>query len=185
MSSDGGHASPSRASASGCECRRVWRHSTDGTFDLAAIRVDWQSRRMDETRDERPPTRQLDESECWQRIASAPYGRIAAGAAGQIDIFPVNHAVANGTIVFRTAPGTKLLELTIHDRVVFEVDGADEAEAFSVVVKGDAEEFDRQGEVFAAEALGIVPWAPEEKDRWVRIIPAEISGRAFQRAQGV
>ena len=136
---------------------------------------------MDEQVDDRSPTRQLSEEECWERLAAAPYGRVAATAAGEIDIFPVNHAVDGGTIVFRTSAGTKLLELTIRHRVAFEVDGYTDADAFSVVVKGDAEEFDRQGEVAAAERLGITPWAPEEKDRWVRITPVEVHGRAFER----
>lgn len=136
---------------------------------------------MDENVDDRSPTRFLSEEECWERIAAAPYGRVATGAAGEIDIFPVNHGVDAETIVFRTAAGTKLLELTIRRNVAFEVDGYTDTEAFSVVVKGSAEEFDRKGEVYAAERLGITPWAPEVKDRWVRITPTEVSGRAFQR----
>ncbi|WP_173922563.1 pyridoxamine 5'-phosphate oxidase family protein [Agromyces sp. Marseille-P2726] len=131
--------------------------------------------------DERPPTLHLTEDECWQRLRDAPYGRVAASAAGEVDIFPVNHAVDNGTIVFRTSPGTKLLELTIRHSVAFEVDGYSETDAFSVVVKGTAQEFDRQSEVEAAEQLGITPWAPEEKDRWVRITPSSVQGRTFQR----
>ena len=129
----------------------------------------------------REPTRALTESECWERILAAPYGRIAAAAADEIDIFPINHAVLDGAIVFRTAAGTKLLELTIRQRVAFEVDGADAAEAFSVVVKGEAEEFDRDAETLAAEDAGVTPWAPEPKDRWVRITPTGVSGRTFRR----
>ena len=132
---------------------------------------------MDE---ERTPTRELSEDECWQRLRDAPYGRVAAAAAGEVDIFPVNHVVDGSTIVFRTSAGTKLLELTIHHGVAFEIDGFSETEAFSVVVKGSAEEFDRQGEVEAAERLGVVPWAPEEKDRWVRITPTAVHGRTFR-----
>lgn len=139
----------------------------------------------DDDVNDRPPTRALSEDECWQRIVEAPYGRVAAGAAGEIDIYPVNHGVdmhgADRTIVFRTSAGTKLLELTIRHGVAFEVDGFTDADAFSVVVKGTAEEFDRQGEIAAAQELGITPWAPEEKPRWVRITPTEVSGRAFQR----
>jgi len=134
-----------------------------------------------ETSEEPRVTRILSEDECWQRIEAAPYGRVAATAAGEIDIFPVNHGVESGTIVFRTAAGTKLLELTIHQGVAFEVDGFTDTDAFSVLVKGRAEEFDRQSEVYAAERLGITPWAPEEKDRWVRITPTEVHGRAFAR----
>ena len=131
--------------------------------------------------DERTPTRELSEEECWRHLADAPYGRVAATAAGEIDIFPVNHKVDGHTIVFRTSAGTKLLELTIRNHVAFEVDGYTETDAFSVVVKGTAEEFDRQSEVAAAERLGITPWAPEEKDRWVRITATDVRGRAFER----
>lgn len=140
--------------------------------------VDSDDRRMD-TQDDREPTTALTEQECWERIQAAPYGRIAAAAADEIDIFPVNHAVLDGSIVFRTSPGTKLLELTIRERVAFEVDGRDAGEAYSVVVKGTAEEFDREAERVAAERAGVMPWAPEPKDRWVRITPTHISGRKF------
>ncbi|WP_336649031.1 pyridoxamine 5'-phosphate oxidase family protein [Microbacterium sp. MMO-10] len=134
-----------------------------------------------DTEVEREPTRPLEESECWERIRRAPYGRIAVAAADEIDVFPVNHAVLDGTIVFRTAAGTKLLELTIRQRVVFEIDGADDVEAFSVVVKGLAEEFDRDADTMAAERTGVTPWAPEPKDRWVRIRPTAVTGRIFAR----
>jgi len=131
--------------------------------------------------DDRSPTREVSEEECWKMLAGAPFGRVAATAGGEIDIFPVNHGVDGRTIVFRTSAGTKLLELTIHNKVAFEVDGYSETDAFSVVVKGLAEEFDRQGEIAEAARLGITPWAPEVKDRWVRITPTEVHGRAFQR----
>ncbi|MBM7829823.1 nitroimidazol reductase NimA-like FMN-containing flavoprotein (pyridoxamine 5'-phosphate oxidase superfamily) [Agromyces cerinus] len=135
---------------------------------------------MDQDVNGRTPTRSLSEEECWQLIREAPYGRLAAAAADEVDIFPVNHAVDGGSIVFRTAAGTKLLELTIRHRVAFQIDGVTETDAFSVVVKGEAAEFDRQGEVAEAERLGISPWAPEQKDRWVRIRPTEVQGRTFE-----
>lgn len=131
---------------------------------------------------ERSPTRRLTEDECWERLALAPYGRIASAAAGEIDIFPINHKTDGRSIVFRTSAGTKLVELTIHRSVAFEIDGHDDREAFSVVVKGRAVEFDRDAEVIAAEQLGVRPWAPEEKDRWVRIMPTAVEGRVFDLA---
>lgn len=136
---------------------------------------------MNDAIQEREPTRALSEEECWERISAAPYGRIAASAAGEIDILPINHGVTGRTIVFRTSPGTKLVELTIRNRVALEVDGVDGPEALSVVVKGLAEEFDREADVREAERTGVAPWAPELKDRWVRITPTSISGRAFRR----
>lgn len=127
----------------------------------------------------RLPSREMTSSESWQRIGEAPYGRVVTTAAGEIDIFPVNHGVDRYSIVFRTSPGTKLLALTVHRRVVFEVDGIHGDEAFSVVVKGDAEQFDRPVEVSGAEELGIVPWAPGPMERWVRVTARDIQGRAF------
>lgn len=127
----------------------------------------------------RAPTRALDEDECWVRLAAAPYGRVVTHAADELDVFPVNHRVGDRTIVFRTAAGTKLLELTIHGDVVFQIDGVDAREAFSVVVKGVAEQLETSPEIAAVEPLGVRPWAPEAKDRWVRITPDRVSGRAF------
>lgn len=131
---------------------------------------------------ERAPTRLLTEDECWERLSRASYGRLACTAAGEVDIFPVNHKVDARSLVFRTSAGTKLLELTIRSTVAFEIDGYDDIEAFSVVLKGTAEEFDRDADVLAAERLGVHPWAPEEKDRWVRITPLSVRGRIFDLA---
>jgi uncharacterized protein len=90
---------------------------------------------------------ELTADECWQLLRSHDLGRIAASAAGLVDIFPINYAVDDGMAVyFRTAPGTKLLELAINDRVAFEIDGANDTEAWSVVVKGRAERLERQSE---------------------------------------
>ncbi len=123
---------------------------------------------------------ELTTDECWQLLRSRDLGRIAASAAGTVDIFPINYAVDDlPAIYFRTAPGTKLLELAINDRVAFEIDDHDEAEAWSVVVKGRAERLERQSEMDAAELLGLTPWIPTLKYRWVRIRPTEVAGRKF------
>ncbi|WP_087131673.1 pyridoxamine 5'-phosphate oxidase family protein [Microbacterium esteraromaticum] len=136
----------------------------------------------DSSWEDRPPSRSMSETECWERIANAPYGRIAARAAEEIDIFPVNHAIDNGCIVFRTAPGTKLIELTIHRSIVFQIDGYDEHVAFSVIAKGYAEEVTNAAQIEALDKLELRPWAPEEKDRWVRLTPKLVSGRIFTLA---
>jgi nitroimidazol reductase NimA-like FMN-containing flavoprotein (pyridoxamine 5'-phosphate oxidase superfamily) len=58
-----------------------------------------------------------------------------------IDIFPINFVVDGRSIVFRTAEGTKLLEMVISDLVAVEADHRDPAAgtAWSVVAKGSAE----------------------------------------------
>ena len=85
------------------------------------------------------PVETLDDDECWELLELAPMGRIALAAGGEIDIFPINFAVHDGALYFRTAPGTKLVELTVNPQVALEIDGWDAGEAYSVVVKGEAE----------------------------------------------
>ncbi len=55
------------------------------------------------------------------------------------DIFPVNYADDEATIVFRTAEGTKLSAVFVDSAVAFEVDGYNtkgDHPAWSVVIKG-------------------------------------------------
>lgn len=124
--------------------------------------------------------REMPSSECWERIQSAPYGRIGTFAAGRMDIFPVNHGVDRRSIVFRTAPGTKLFALALQTEVLFEVDGVAGDEAFSVVVRGQAVEIEHDREIAAAEQLGVVTWAPGIRGHWVRIVVRDVQGRAFE-----
>lgn len=128
--------------------------------------------------------REMPSSECWRRIEAAPYGRVGTYAGGEMDLFPVNHGVDRYSIVFRTAPGTKLLALTVNQEVLFQVDGVVDDEAFSVVIKGRADRVERDREIAEAERLGVVTWAPGRKDRWVRITPRDVQGRAFTLPPG-
>ncbi|MEO8260989.1 MAG: pyridoxamine 5'-phosphate oxidase family protein [Pseudolysinimonas sp.] len=123
---------------------------------------------------------ELDDAECWRRLEEAPIGRLALSAAGEIDVFPINFVVADGALYFRTAPGTKLLELSINSNVAVEIDGFDRETAFSVVVKGIAERLEAQTDIDEADKLPLVPWAPTLKYRWVRVNPTSISGRWFK-----
>lgn len=126
--------------------------------------------------------RELGVEECWEELEQAPFGRLALSVGDDVDIFPINFVVAEGRVYLRTAPGTKLLELSINAQVALEVDRVDEASAVSVVLKGRAERLERQSDIDAAERLGLVPWIPTLKYRWVRIAPTSLSGRAFRRA---
>lgn len=127
------------------------------------------------------PVRELDEQECWDRVAAAPFGRLAMSVFDDVDIVPVNAVLSHGDLYFRTAPGSKLAELTANPRVAFEVDGYDDDSAYSVVVKGTAERLERQADIDAADQLPLIPWIPTLKYRWVRIRPESVTGRAFRR----
>jgi nitroimidazol reductase NimA-like FMN-containing flavoprotein (pyridoxamine 5'-phosphate oxidase superfamily) len=105
------------------------------------------------------------------------------------DIFPVNYAVlgdvagsgAEPSVVFRTAEGTKLAAAVLGVAVAFEVDGydPDEGEAWSVVIKGHAEEIEQIHGGFDPETIPLFPWNAAPKHRFVRIRSTEITGRRF------
>lgn len=124
----------------------------------------------------------LSEVECWQILRRAPFGRVAMIIDGEIEIFPINFVEDDGSIFFRTAPGTKLLALTVHDRVSVEVDSFSPEDAWSVVLKGTAEQLEKRSEIDRAETLTLVPWYPTLKYRWVKVTPKSLTGRSFARA---
>jgi nitroimidazol reductase NimA-like FMN-containing flavoprotein (pyridoxamine 5'-phosphate oxidase superfamily) len=107
------------------------------------------------TTDLRTGTMILGPDECWALLRSAAVGRLAISTADEPDIFPINFVVDHGTVVFRTAEGTKLAGSVLGRAVAFEVDGYDayEGEAWSVVLKGSAREIDHMLEVFEAKTF--------------------------------
>ena len=131
------------------------------------------------------PVMQLDESQCWALLRAGEVGRLAVSIRNRPDIFPINYLVDHGTVVFRTAEGTKLAAAVLGTAVAFEVDGYDAAsgEAWSVIIKGRAVEIVRMHEVFAAADLPLFPWHASPKPRFVRIEPDEITGRRFHVAE--
>ena len=100
---------------------------------------------------------------------------------GVPDIFPINHVVDHGSIVFRTAPGTKLSGIA-EGMVAFEVDGGDADEVWSVVVKGRALRIEEPYKIIDATELPLYPWQEGAKPIFVRIEATEVTGRRFRRA---
>lgn len=123
----------------------------------------------------------LDESECWNLLTTTSVGRLAVSIAEQPDIFPINYLVDDGSIVFRSGPGTKLAAAALLHHVAFEIDGYEPAQrtAWSVVVKGWASQIEKMQEVYAADDLPLFPWVAFPKPDFVRITPREITGRRF------
>lgn len=125
------------------------------------------------------PIVQLSEERCWSLLTGVPVGRLATVIDRQPDIFPVNFVLDGPTVVFRTAEGSKLLQLLVNSGVAFEADGWDEQEGWSVVIKGHATEITDPEELARAEGLPLRPWVPTVKQHFVRITPREVSGRGF------
>lgn len=125
------------------------------------------------------PVQILSEDECWNALLSASLGRLAVAVGGIPDIFPVNFVAADRRLLFRTASGTKLIELTVNSRVAFETDGVGRDDAWSVVVHGTARALDTQREIDDASALPLHPLIPMVKPVFVEIVPESITGRRF------
>lgn len=126
------------------------------------------------------PVLKLTEDQAWELLEATRHGRLVGVVGGRADIFPVNIAVRDRKVYFRTAPGTKLAEVAINDNVLIEADGILSDQAWSVVVRGSARLLQTSREISAAETLSLQPWVPGSKEQFVVITPSEISGRHFQ-----
>jgi uncharacterized protein len=121
----------------------------------------------------------LGVDECWRLLAATPVGRVGVIVNSGPEIYPVNHAVDERTIVFRTDPGSKLAGLDRSPAVCYQIDGVDTGAetGWSVLVKGRARELVDTEDLRRAAALRLRLWAIGEKEHWVRIEPAEVTGR--------
>lgn len=127
----------------------------------------------------------LNQSECWNLLRQGVIGRLAVVSHGEPDIFPVNYVVDHGSIVFRTATGSKH-HSSAGRPVAFEVDGYDtsDATAWSVVVRGVVHEIRDTDEVIAALALPLSPWHDGLKPRFMRVEASAVTGRRLHVAGG-
>lgn len=133
------------------------------------------------------PTRILPANECWALLRSTPFGRLALCHDGRPEIFPINFVVDHGTVVFRTSEGTKS-HAAEKAHAAFEVDGQYPegtgergGMVWSVVVKGDVATIATTSELMATVQLPLHPWESGSKDRFMRLVPETITGRAFTR----
>ena len=130
---------------------------------------------------DRPGVVELAVHECLGLLRTTTVGRLAIAGADHPELFPINYVVDHGTVVFRTAPGTKLAGLTAHHNVTFEADAYDAAagEAWSVIIKGGAVPIASIHERVESLDLPLFPWHNSPKPHFVRIEPVEITGRRF------
>jgi len=122
---------------------------------------------------------ELTRSECFELLAKEHLGRVAVVDDRGPVMFPVNYVLDRHTVVFRTGEGTKLHAASLHRRVSFEVDGADPAArtGWSVLVRGEATEVTDRAELTRLRELPLRAWAPEPRNRYVRILPSALTGR--------
>jgi nitroimidazol reductase NimA-like FMN-containing flavoprotein (pyridoxamine 5'-phosphate oxidase superfamily) len=125
--------------------------------------------------------RHLSREECVGLLGGRRLGRVSVSIGALPAILPVNYAMWDDCIVFRTAPGTKLSAAVMGTVVGFEVDDAAEdlSGGWSVLVVGHASEIRDLETLEHVRELALASWAPGERDFFVRISTEQISGRAF------
>ncbi|MDJ0315597.1 MULTISPECIES: pyridoxamine 5'-phosphate oxidase family protein [Arthrobacter] len=126
-------------------------------------------------------TEELPAHECWDLLRGVSVGRLGLWVEDHPDIFPINFAVDHGTLVFRTAPGTKLSAALGDTAVALEADGVDAISgvAWSVVIKGMCTLISSTEEVLDSFSIMLFPWHSGSKNAFLRITPSSITGRRF------
>jgi len=122
----------------------------------------------------------LSYAECLRLAGSQPVGRVAFAQAGGIEVFPVNHRMVDGKVVFRTADGSKLGAAIQNAVVAFEVDAydAERHRGWSVVIKGRVEEVVEDSTLALLAKSGLEPWSSRvSRPIWILVRPDEVSGR--------
>lgn len=125
----------------------------------------------------------LTPAECWELLEAQPVGRLGVLVDSAPEIYPVNYVVDRGAIVFRTGGGTKWRGFERNPSVCFEIDAVDPvgATGWSVLLKGRAVALTDAEDIRLAGLLPLHPWAFEHGTRFVRIVPAEVTGRRIGR----
>jgi len=129
---------------------------------------------------EQDPVTVLSEEESWSLLASVALGRLVATKSGKPEIFPVNFVAKRPTVLFRTAPGTKLLTAALNREVAFEADDHTFEEGWSVIVRGYARVLSTDEEIARADRAQLLSWIPNIKPYYVAIDVSEITGRRFR-----
>lgn len=122
---------------------------------------------------------ELEIDECWSLLEEQTFGRLTACTATGADIFPINFTVHERAIYFRSAPRSKLVDLTRRPLVAFEVDGRGPGTRWSVVIKGEAQRLNSDAEIEASGVLALHTATPVAKLNYVRIMPSAVTGQQF------
>jgi nitroimidazol reductase NimA-like FMN-containing flavoprotein (pyridoxamine 5'-phosphate oxidase superfamily) len=133
---------------------------------------------------------ELDEAESLQLISAGGIGRIAYQSRFGPAVLPVNYKWYDGAVVFRTARHSALDEdlqtgISGGDYLVaFEIDDYDLAErqGWSVLIQGPAHHVEAEEARTRAKQAGVEPWAPGDRELFLRIVPHRVTGRRIKPA---
>jgi nitroimidazol reductase NimA-like FMN-containing flavoprotein (pyridoxamine 5'-phosphate oxidase superfamily) len=126
----------------------------------------------------------LDREECLSLLSTVKVGRVGLSMKALPVVLPVNFAVLDGDVVFRTVSGTKFFAAVARAVLAFEADRYDPTGAcgWSVLVQGASRVVEDPLDVSRLSTSTIDPWAVDgHADRFVRLEMDVISGRRFTR----
>lgn len=129
--------------------------------------------------EERVP-RTLDEESCWRLLQSQEVGRLAMDTPGGLVVLPVNYAVLNGRVVFRTSEGGLLGTAAGYGRrVAFEVDSVDRMarSGWSVLLRGELRQADERTSASADPVVDT--WLHRDDALVVAMQVDQVSGRSL------
>jgi len=133
------------------------------------------------SRVQRPVAQPLTPAQCHGYLGTGGVGRMVFTGPRGAEAIPVNYAMLNGDIVMRTGRHTSLARAA-QTRVSFEVDHFDKAlaEGWSVLANGVAHVVTIPAELETVRSLGLEPWAGGDKDTYLRIEVADMTGRRIR-----
>ncbi|MEU6587837.1 pyridoxamine 5'-phosphate oxidase family protein [Streptomyces sp. NPDC046881] len=133
----------------------------------------------------RPRLRDLGPEECRTLLSTHGVGRVSVTASdGRPAVVPVNYEVVDDAIVFRTAPDS-VAAAAAGTEVAFEVDHVDDAlsQGWSVLAVGPASVVTEPEAVRTlTQHAHTTPWAGGQREMWVSIRPASLTGRRITPA---
>jgi hypothetical protein len=126
----------------------------------------------------------LGEAEALALAATVPIGRVAYSRFAMPAVHVVNFALDGRDVVFRTRKGAKFGAAVADTVVAFEVDQIDEEthSGWTVTLLGRSRLVTSKPEQERLSTLGIAPWAPGDREHYIRIFTQSVTGRRIRPA---
>ncbi len=127
-----------------------------------------------------PELYELPDDKCHELLSAGVVGRVGICVDGTPRIIPVNYAVIDDAIVFRTAPYTLLGSEAWTHKLAFQVDHLDyeRQKGWSVLATGPGELITDERELAAIRSFWDPrPWAAGNRLLYIRLRWEELTGR--------
>lgn len=128
----------------------------------------------------------LSRDECLRLLRQVPVGRIVFTRQALPAVELVNFAIDDGDVVIRTSSGGSLAAATRRAVVAFEAGtvGMVTHAGWSVTIVGYSRAVMDGAEFSRLELAGLEPWAPGERDHFIRIAPTIVNGQRLTAVGG-